>query len=173
MDASQSELGSAFLADAREELQACRRKIKHCVEQLDEVQLWARAGEGLNTISNLMLHLTGNLRQRIGSLVGGKPDTRDRPREFAARGGVSKSELIARFDSAVDEADAVLAALPTGRLMEKCRFAMLQGTVERTLEGLILSTLVHLGGHMQEIVTLTRQQLGEAYRFQVAEAATK
>jgi hypothetical protein len=42
---------------------------------------------------------------------------------------------------------------------------MLQGPVERDATLVIVQTLVHLGGHTQEIVTLTRQQLGERYRF--------
>ncbi len=42
---------------------------------------------------------------------------------------------------------------------------MLRGDVEADVLTLILQTLVHLAGHSQEIVALTRRELGDAYRF--------
>jgi hypothetical protein len=32
-------------------------KIKHCLDQLDEEQLWWRPHESMNSIANLILHL--------------------------------------------------------------------------------------------------------------------
>ena len=59
----------------------------------------------------------------------------------------------------------MLASLPNERLLETRRFHMLRGDVERPVVRVILQTLVHLGGHTQEIVALTRLQLRERYRF--------
>jgi hypothetical protein len=42
---------------------------------------------------------------------------------------------------------------------------MLRGEVEASVLAVILQTLVHVGGHTQEIVALTRQLLREEYRF--------
>ena len=42
---------------------------------------------------------------------------------------------------------------------------MLAGDVENTLSSLILQTVVHVAGHTQEVVAVTRLQLREAYRF--------
>jgi hypothetical protein len=155
----------AFLAAARSELALCRRRLEHCAAQLDDEQLWSRSGEGLNSIANLLLHVTGNLGERLLSVVGGREYRRDRQAEFDARGPLEKQQILQPLAEVFDAADAVLAALPADQLLKRCTFQMLQGPVERDAMLVIVQTLVHLGGHTQEIVTLTRQLLGERYRF--------
>src|SRR5262245_39927847 len=107
-NAEAAEITRALIDEARGQMAGCHRKIRHCVEQLSEEQVWHRAGDGFNSIANLVLHLTGNVRQRIGSIIGGEPDVRDRPLEFSERGPIAKSELLARLAVAFDGADAVL-----------------------------------------------------------------
>jgi uncharacterized damage-inducible protein DinB len=168
----QAEVTRVFLAEARRELADCRRKIQHCVDQLSDEQLWWRPNESSNSIANLLLHLAGNIGQRIGSVVGGAPDHRDRDREFSERGPMAKAEVVARLDDAMQRADATLAALPAERLLEMRRYPMLRGEVEGSVLGLIVQNLVHVGGHTQEIITLTRRQLGDRYRFMQTTPAT-
>ena len=167
------EIGQAYLTEARQQLQECHRKIRHCLEQLTDEQVWWRAGDDFNSIANLLLHLNGNIGQRVLSLIGGLPRERNRAQEFAERGPISKAELLSRFDETVQQADAVLAALPAARLLETRRYQMLAGEVEKTLLAIILHTLVHLGGHTQEIVALTRMQLRERYRFQLPQSSPR
>ncbi|HEY2894137.1 MAG TPA: DUF1572 family protein [Pirellulales bacterium] len=163
--ANSEQLGIEFLREARREMADCRRKIEHCVEQLSEEQLWWRPNEATNSIANLLLHLAGNIGQRIGSGVGGQPYDRDRDREFAERGPIGKVELRARLDRSIALADRVLAGLADEQLLEARRYRMLRGDVEASVLRLIVQTLVHLGGHTQEIIAMTRRQLGDAYRF--------
>lgn len=165
MAAIDNDLAEAIIGEVRNELRSCQRRIHHCVKQLNDEQVWWRTGEAFNSIANLLLHLTGNLEQRITSILGGRPDFRDRPAEFSARGPIAKAELLARFDEVVERADGVLAGLSAKRLLETHRFLKLRGEVEGTAVTLIVQTLVHLGGHTQEIVALTRLQLRDAYRF--------
>lgn len=121
----------------------------------------------MNSVGNLLLHLGGNLRQWIVSGVGGVADARDRPAEFAERGPIPGQELIRRLDATVAEADAALAALDGSRLLEPRR---IQGFDETVLSA-IWRSLEHLSGHAQEIVCITRVQLGERYRFAWAPTA--
>src|SRR4051812_33450757 len=101
----------ATLAQAlAEELGASLGRITHCANQLSDEQVWWRPRPDMNAIANLMLHLAGNVHQLIVSAIGGEPDHRDRPAEFAAREGVTKSELLARLTSAVGRAKEVIAA---------------------------------------------------------------
>jgi uncharacterized damage-inducible protein DinB len=165
MAAINIDLAQAITDEARHELRSCQRRIRHCVDQLTEEQVWCRTGEAFNSIANLLLHLTGNIEQRINSILGGRPDLRDRPAEFSARGPIAKAELLSRFDEVIERADGVLADLSATRLLEKHRFLKLRGEIEGTAVTLIVQTLVHLGGHTQEIVALTRLQLRDAYRF--------
>src|SRR5262245_65982024 len=94
-------------------------KLLHCVNQMSDDDLWWRPNEVSNSIGNLVLHLSGNLRQWIVSSVGGASFKRDRDAEFAARGPIPRAELVASLKKAVEEVDAVLATLSTGRLLER------------------------------------------------------
>lgn len=86
-------------------------KIAEAIEVLDDEQVWRRPNESSNSIGNLLLHLSGNVRQWIISGVGGAEDTRDRASEFAVRGSAPKSELIKLAKATLEEADAVLAKI--------------------------------------------------------------
>lgn len=158
-------LGDEFVAQARQQLEASVGLIRHCLGQLDDARIWWRPREGMNSIGNLLLHLAGNLRQRFGSVIGGEPDDRDRPSEFTERGSIPRADLQGRFEDAARHADEILAGLTPERLGERCRYEVLAGPTERTVLGIVLQTLTHLNGHAQEILHLTRMQLGEGYTF--------
>src|SRR5499426_4291578 len=86
-------------------------KIGSAVDALDDEQVWRRPNESSNGVGNLLLHISGNVRQWIVSGVGGAKDMRDRASEFAARGSVTKTELMELVKATLDEADAVLAKI--------------------------------------------------------------
>ncbi len=154
-------VAAACIALSREYLAKSLQRIRHCVDQLDDERLWWRPHPALNSIANLLLHLAGNLRQWIVSGVGGAPDERNRPAEFSDRSGLSKAEVMDRFERVVAEADAALARLDPARLLEPRR---VQG-FDETVMSAMYDSLTHLCGHVQEIVCLTRMQLGDRYRF--------
>ena len=152
--------GKWFTA-SRHRLTESVKKIKHCLEQLTDEQVWWRPHDAQNSIANLVLHLCGNVRQWIISGVGGAPDVRDRPKEFSERSSIAKTELIGRLDEVVGQADAVLAEMTDQQLLEPRR---IQGFDETALSA-IFDSLTHFQGHTQEIICLTRMQLGKAYQF--------
>ncbi len=86
-------------------------KINAAIDALSDEQVWRRPNESSNSIGNLLLHLSGNVRQWIVSGVGGAEDTRDRASEFAARGSASKGELIELLKATLDEAVEVLTRI--------------------------------------------------------------
>ena len=155
------ELAGAVGAAAADELTSALGKIKHCLAQLTDEQVWWRSRPGLNSIGNLILHLCGNVRQWIVAGLGGEADVRDRPAEFAERGPVPKEELLRRLDTVVGEAKRVLAGLSAGSLLEVRRIQ------EFDVTGLaaLFDSVPHFRGHTQEIIHLTRLQLGDVYRF--------
>jgi hypothetical protein len=155
------QLAEQFILAMRNCLAHSAERIRHCLNQLDTEQIWWRPREDQNSIGNLMLHLGGNLRQWIISGVGGAPDVRRRPEEFSERGPMPKGELEGRLDQVLDEADAVLARTGPTQLVESRR---IQGS-ETTVLAAIVDSVSHFCGHSQEIVSLTRQQLGDAYQF--------
>lgn len=162
MPPSAESIARAYVDAARKQLADAAKKIKHCLDQLSDEQVWWRLRESQNSIGNLVLHLCGNVRQWIVSGVGGEADTRDRPKEFAQRGPIAKAELIARLDGTIAAADAVLEALGPSQLLDERR---IQG-FDTTALSAVFDSLGHFNGHTQEIIYITRSQLGDDYEFQ-------
>jgi uncharacterized damage-inducible protein DinB len=94
-------------------------KLKHCLENMPEQDLWWRPNEQSNSIGNLILHLCGNMSQWILNSMGGRRFDRNRDAEFAERGPVPKAELIARIESTVKDVADVLERLPEKGLLER------------------------------------------------------
>lgn len=92
-------------------------RLKSCVESLSDEQVWWRPNSASNSIGNLMLHLSGNLRQWIVDAFDRREDRRDRPAEFAAQGSVSRAELIEKLGATVHEAEQVLLRLTEADLV--------------------------------------------------------
>jgi Protein of unknown function (DUF1572) len=154
-------VGQAFLAASRHRVAACHEKLTHCLAQLTDQQIWWRPGESRNSIGNIVLHLCGNLRQWLVSGVGEAPDVRDRRAEFAERGPISRDELLRRLGDIARDCDGVLFALDDAVLLEP---RAIQGFSETVLSA-IFECLGHLCGHTQEVVYITRLQLGDGYKF--------
>jgi uncharacterized damage-inducible protein DinB len=161
---SPESIGEAYLAEARGTLQSALGKIIHCLDQLADEDLQWRPHASHNSIQTIVLHLCGNVRQWIVSAVGGRPDTRDRPAEFAAREPIPKADLIDQLQRTVAEADAALAACKPASLLGRKR---VQG-FETTNLAAIFDSVGHFVGHTHQIVYITRLRLGDRYRFQWA-----
>ena len=149
-----TDTGNSMLLDiARTRLVAHQAgQVRTCVEALNDGQLWWRANEESNAIGNLILHLCGSTRFYIGHGVGSSGYLRDRDAEFAEQGPVAKEELLARFDSAVEEAHRVLSGFDP---------ASLGDTTDRagktlTYAELILNQVLHFTAHAGQIVYATK-----------------
>ncbi len=150
-----------FLDVSARDLMQLRDRIVTCLEKLNDEQVWMRGGDHENAIGNLVLHLCGNVRQWIGSAVGGKPDIRVRDREFQARGDVSPADLAERITAVVDDAVAVIRRLDEAALLKTV-------TVQKyTVTGLeaIAHVLEHFGQHTGQIILLTKHATGEDLGF--------
>jgi hypothetical protein len=158
MDSSLSKLIAHELGD---ELAQALGRIEHCLGQLSDDQIWWRPAEKMNSIGNLMLHLAGNMRQWIVAGVGGAKDDRHRQGEFDERRHIPKTELLKKLKSTVSEATAALAKADAA---EWQRMRRVQG-FDVTGFAAALHSVSHFRGHTQEIIHLTRAQLGDRYRY--------
>ena len=68
MVASTDQLFIEFSADKLEQMAG---RIAACLDRLNYEQVWQRHSENENAIGNLVLHLCGNLRQWIGTVLRG------------------------------------------------------------------------------------------------------
>ncbi|SRR5579883_80786 len=155
------ELAAMVGTAATHELDTALERIKHCLDQLTDEQIWHRHQPGLNSIGNLILHLCGNLRQWIVAGIGGASDDRNRPAEFAEQGPIPKEELMRSLEVVAEEAKWVLAGVNARQLAEVRR---IQG-FDVTGVAAIFDSVPHFRGHTQEIVHMTRLQLGDSYKF--------
>lgn len=149
-----------FLKYSAGKLSEFRGRIHDCMGRLTADQVWLKHAENENSIGNLILHLSGNVRQWIGYGVAGQPHIRDRDAEFAASGGLDKEALLIRLDQAVDAARATIETLPVDRLSER---ATIQN-YDVTLMEAIYHVVEHFAQHTGQIIfatkLLTQEDLG-------------
>lgn len=149
-------LDRIFLDFSGKKLQQLESRIEDCLGKLTPEQIWARGTENENAVGNLVLHLCGNVRQWITAGVGGKPDIRVRDREFTARGGLERPELVERLKGTVDEALAVLEGVTAPRLAEHVTIQKYDITV---LEA-IAHVVEHFSQHTGQIMFATKMMTG-------------
>jgi uncharacterized damage-inducible protein DinB len=148
------DIAKEFLAQSRRYLASeYPTKIQRCLDVLPTDAIWRRDDESSNSIGNLLLHLSGNIRQWIVSGVGGAPDTRQRHAEFDARDGDDAAALMERLLETVREADDVLASLDAKRLAES---RMIQGRDVRVLDA-VYHVVEHFSMHTGQIILLTKR----------------
>jgi uncharacterized damage-inducible protein DinB len=136
-------------------------KIQRCLDVLPPGALWQRANESSNSIGNLLLHLSGNVRQWIVSGVGGAPDARHRAAEFAATDGADATALMADLRATLRDTDAVLAALTHEALGES---RTIQGRDVKVLDA-VYHVVEHFSTHTGQIILLTKMAAAGSVRF--------
>ena len=145
-----------FVQFSVKKLTQLSERIQDCLGRLTSDQVWSRGSENENAVGNIVLHLCGNLRQWIGSGIGGKPDIRVRDREFAARGDIDPADLAERLRSGVEEATGIISGVTPERLMEKVKIQNYDVTV---LEA-VYHVIEHFAQHTGQIIFATKQLTG-------------
>jgi hypothetical protein len=155
------DLIQAFIEANIQQLLQGQRKIHHCVRQLDDQQLWWRPREEMNSIANILLHLSGNLRQWLISGLTAAPDTRQRQMEFDDRSGRSGEQLLQLLHDTLAEACETMRRLSTGELLRVRRVQQFDVNACQTMA----DSVCHFCGHVQEIVHMTRLLKENQYIF--------
>ena len=132
-------------------------RVEKCVAALSDDEIWWRQHETNNSVANLVLHLTGNLKQFILAGVGGAPDTRDKPREFAERQHITKEQLSRDLRSALQETDGTLARFDPNRLLDITTVQEKQ----RTYLEVIAVVVDHFALHAGQIIYITKMITGK------------
>jgi len=148
-----STIETAFLKESRSLLIGdYLPKIERCVALLTDEQIWWRANSASNSIGNLLLHLSGNVRQWIVVGLGGAEDKRDRDAEFAQRDVIPRDELLTRLRDTLHEADQTLGNFDDERLLDQFR---IQG-VETSALAAIMHVVEHFSMHTGQIILLAK-----------------
>ena len=156
-------IGNEFVTTCRRHLlEEYFPKIKKCFDELTEDDIWWRAHETDNSIGNLILHLSGNIRQWIITGIGGAPDVRNRPLEFSEREHIPKSELMKKFEDTLREADRVLEHFDASKLLEVRRF---QNKWEHSCLYAIFHVVEHVAQHTGQIIYITKLRKVKDLKF--------
>lgn len=156
------QIASEFCERSMEQLDQAEIKIRHCLAQLSENQIWWRPEPAMNSVGNQVLHMAGNLTQWGIVSLSGEKDERDRQREFSASCSLSRSELIRQLAESTSQAKQLWGQLEPERLT---KLMIIQG-FEVSIMQAIMHTSSHFVGHTHQVILLTRLQLGSDYKFQ-------
>jgi uncharacterized damage-inducible protein DinB len=162
MKSKQSELTKSFLVESQRSIAAYHMpRLIRCLKMLSEKDIWWRPNAASNSAGNLVLHLSGNVRQWIISGLGNEEDLRDRDREFSEHGPISRRSLIALIRKTVEEACSVLGHLSEDSLG---RIYDIQGF--RVSGMYAVSHVVdHFAYHTGQMIFVTKWKLGKDLRF--------
>jgi uncharacterized damage-inducible protein DinB len=145
-----------FVSFSAEKLKQLGGRIEDCLGRLNYEQVWLRTSGNENAVGNLVLHLCGNVTQWIGTGVAGRPDQRERDKEFAARGEVQPAELAARIRAVVDDSAGVIRSLTPERLAAR---TSVQGFNLTILEA-VYHVVEHFSMHTGQILFATKLLTG-------------
>lgn len=166
---SEKDLSLQFQITARRELVEAHERVVHAVSQLSDADIWWRPFEEQNSIGNILLHVCGNMGQWLVSGVGGAPDTRDRPAEFAQRELIPRQQLLNRLAAVVQTAEEAIVRCDGSELL---RVRHVQHGPQAGMAA-ILHSVSHFIGHAQEIIYIARLRLGTKYVFRGIGAKSK
>ena len=127
-------------------------QVRAALASLTDEQLWWRPNEKSNTIGNLVVHLTGSLNHYLNRNLGGLDYTRDRAAEFAERRMLPKSEVLARFDEMVANAERTFARLTPESLGEPSPEPDMHSIVFED----VINVAMHLATHTGQIVWIAK-----------------
>ena len=150
-----------FLEFSASKLRELASRIETCLTALSDEQVWSRGGENENAVGNLVLHLCGNVRQWVISNIGGVPDERQRDAEFAARAGISNTELRDRLTATVGQAVTVIESVTAPRMSDRM---VIQGYSVTVLEA-IYHVVEHFSMHTGQIIFATKMLTGADLGF--------
>lgn len=142
------------------ELEGFVREVEACPN--DEV-LWEVAPGVTNSVGTLALHVSGNLQDFVGRVLGGSSYVRDRAREFSHRGS-SRADVVAELRRAGDAVSTALVALDPSRLEAEYPMPVGGHTVNTAafVSHLGAHIAFHLGqaGYLRRVVTGSNTSAG-------------
>ncbi len=93
-------------------------RIKQCLDELSDEQIWQKANANTNSVGNLVMHLCGNVRQWIMHGLDGQHDVRERDIEFSEKGPIPKKVLHNQLNIMMHDLDKALGRIVDQDLLE-------------------------------------------------------
>lgn len=158
--ASSDPIAAAFLDYSAGRLRALQKTINACCDRLSDEQMLFRTGDHDNSVTNLLLHLAGNMRQWVMHGIGGYPDVRTRDEEFATAPAESPAEARRIFNETIEEAASILEGVPASRLLEIIDPQPTGTWRHPTILVAIYKVVGHVDHHAGQIIMATKRLTG-------------
>jgi len=129
------------------------RMIQKSLLEISEEEFWQKPNESLNSIANLILHLSGNITQYVIASLGETEDNRNRDLEFSAKTGESKATLLAQLQETVDSAKRVIFDASLDSLL---KIRSVQGFSFSGV-GVVMHAVEHFSYHTGQIAFWVKQ----------------
>lgn len=152
-------MNAAFAKTSTTYLREYLARIERAVEILPEADLWWRPHPDTLSAGNILLHLSGNVRQWIVSGLGSANDGRDRAAEFAATEGATGAELLEALRRTVQAAAATIDALDERSAVQEYS---IQGTKVRGWEA-VYHVVEHFSWHTGQLVWIAKTRAGDGH----------
>lgn len=137
-----------------------RTTLLKAITQLSNEQLNWRPNRESNSISNLVLHIAGNINQRIGTGLLGLSDRRNRDEEFDVNLFMTKDQLIVLVDESFDRLVKTTRELAMEDLL---RTQQVRGHSRFTYE-VLQQCAAHYSEHLGQILYIAKICLGSEYK---------
>ena len=144
-----------FYADCLNNLQELHNEVAKTIEGLPLEALDWSPKPGVNSVTVLIVHLTGSQRFLFGEVIGGQDIHRDRDAEFLAK-GIAPEALVQRLDDSLQYIEVALEGLTLADLERKSMFRTREVTVGWVIGHSLKHTAMHLG-HIQVMRDLWEQ----------------
>ena len=142
-----------FIEQSLYRIEENTRRIKKCLGEIEEIEIWKFPNNNSNSIGNLILHLCGNIRQYAISALGETKDTRERDKEFSAKTGSAKSGLLNELTNTISEAADIIKNIDENRLT---KIYSVQGFNLSGI-GIIIHVTEHFSYHTGQIAFWIKQ----------------
>lgn len=153
-------IAEEFIKECNARIESSSNRLIHCIEQLNENNIWWKPNTKMNSIGMLIIHICGSFRQWAITSINNEEDIRHRPDEFSNETQFTKSELIEKIITLKTDFCKAINKIDVSQLTEK---RVVQG-FDTTIIRAVFRALTHLEGHIGQIVLLTRIQSGDNYK---------
>jgi len=136
-----------------------RNRMILVIDQLTDDQVNWRPNKESNSIANLIVHIEGNIQERISSKILGEPNKRNRDQEFDENIDRTKEELKEAISKSFQ---LIINSLSTMTEADMLKVISIKNTDYTVLDIFLMSTS-HFSEHLGQILYIAKTLLDEQY----------
>ncbi|MGG3575214.1 DinB family protein [Bacillus gobiensis] len=136
-----------------------KNRMTEAIKQLNDEDLNWRPTSGSNSITNLVVHISGNIHQRVEAGIEGKKDIRDRESEFSEKITHTKKELLQIIEQWFSTIIRVITSLSQDGFL---KIETIRNNEVTNLD-VIMKCASHFSEHLGQILYIAKIRKGDAY----------